>query len=112
MISAARNHVLEISSSIDGTELARSLGFVVASVMLTCVCFKCTISKEHVSVPSMKTFLVQSKDRCFPFELAIAKETTKNFTAFEEFFNFMGEIETGKSNNENNKPVSTVSPNF
>ena len=55
------------------------------------------MSKELIDVPAVESCLVQSKDRCFPCELVLAKDTTNAHAKFEQFFVFIDIAVDGES---------------
>ena len=66
-------HEVELSSLIDGATLTRSLVFAAAGVKLIDVVCKCPVSKVHLNLPTMDSCLVQSKERCFQYEIVLQK---------------------------------------
>ena len=72
----------ELSSSINGAILERSLGFAAAGIKLIDIGYKDPLSKEYAKFPTVDLCLAQSEERRFAYEIVLAKDnsnTCKNF---------------------------------
>ena len=112
LIGIAATRKVELSSSIDGATLTKSLGFVAAGVKLIDIACKHPITKECVNVPAAESCLTQSKERCFPYEIVIAKDNTNTYRTFEQFFTFMGDAASDGEVDENGVCRNKTHPEF
>ena len=75
-IGIAATRKVELSLSIDGATLTKSLGFVAAGVKSIDIACKYPIAKECVNVPAAEFYHIQRKERCFLYEIIITKNKT------------------------------------
>ena len=110
MLETATVRPVEISSSIDGATLTKSLGVVAAGMKLIDISCKDPLSNEHVNMPLQDKCLVQSRENCFPLQTSLAKDASETHNNFESFFNFMADLSTDVSTDENERPINKIYP--
>jgi len=112
LTGTAATRKVELSSSIDGATLTKSLGFVGAGVKLIDIACKHPITNECVNIPAAESCLTQSKERCFPFEIVIAKDNQNTYRTFEQFFTFIGDAASDGEVDENSVCRNKIYPEF
>ena len=98
LLQPATNREIEVSSSMDGATLTKSLSFIGAGIKLIDIATKDPVTKEFINIPtSNKTCKVQSRERCFPVEVLLSKDKKETYDIFQDFFTFMGNMATDES---------------
>jgi len=90
--------------------LTKSLGIIVAGIELIDVSCTDPVTGDLANVPAMDNCTSQSKDRCFPLEVILAKDKTEVCKTFTCFFKFMGNVSTDTSSKDSDKPINKIHP--
>ena len=95
---------------MDGATLTRSMGIVAAGVKLIDVSVVDPVSGEFCNIPTSTNCLIQSRERCFPLKITLAKDCSETYEVFSEFYQFMADLSTDCSTEEDEKPKNKVYP--
>ena len=77
---------IDISSFIDSATLTKLLGIVAVGTKFIFILCVSPISVENVNVPTSNYCLTQSRERYFPFEIMLTKDTTLSNDNFKDSF--------------------------
>ena len=77
LLGAATVQLIELSSSIDSTILARSLGIFTEGIKLIDVGCKYSITGEFINITSSESCLVQIRENCFLQEIILVKDSSE-----------------------------------
>jgi hypothetical protein len=108
LIEVAKRRNVEISESIDGTQLTKSVSTVIAGVKIIDVEAKCPVTGKLINLnpdaagADSTSMLTQSRDRCFPMQMIIGRESKATFPIFGDLFSFMGKSSLDEENAQNN----------
>lgn len=109
-LEAATNRSADISSSIDRAALTKSLGIAAAGVKLIDVSCVELETGDFCNIPALKKCFVQSCKRCFPLEIILAKNTSKTYENFTDFFQFIEDVATDISEEHSVRAINKMHP--
>ena len=108
ILEAATKWSEDISSSIYGATLTKSLSIVAAGVKLIDVsCIKLETG-EFCNITLSNKCLVQTFKRCFTLEIILAKDTSEIYGNFTDFFQYMADVTTDVSEEHNTRQVNKI----
>lgn len=100
------DRTIEISGSIDGNTITKSVNCITAGFKMIDLGIVCPITGKvlnlTIDIDNVDNgILTQSRDRCFPMKITIGQENKEGFINFEDFYEFLIDLTSADVNGKN-----------